>query len=193
MTGHPVPIDTRGWSQILVSSLCGIKGLERKKGPDLIDGSDVKAANAWESIDNPRFNGVIKSGTQSDISGKIDSLDSVPNLFFVLWDETLLGDSRCRIWIVRPQQDILFRSLCEKWYNEHSCGQIVSDNFQLHPPCGKEGNVLTNNCGTLSYPLYFHAEKSSNKPYIIKSFNPEVRLMGICTGYLPQTLEKFFT
>lgn len=44
-TGHPVPTDTRGWSQILVSILCGVGGLGRRKGPDLLDGSDVKGAN----------------------------------------------------------------------------------------------------------------------------------------------------
>ena len=50
-TGHPVPMDTRGWSQILVSVLTGINGIERKKGADLEDGSDVKGANTWEAID----------------------------------------------------------------------------------------------------------------------------------------------
>ena len=58
-----MPVDLRGWSQIIVSVLTGIKGIARKKGADLEDGSDVKAANTWEAIDTPRFNGVIKAGT----------------------------------------------------------------------------------------------------------------------------------
>src|SRR5262245_41943228 len=85
-TGHPVPMDTRGWSQILVSTRTEIKGLARKKGADLDDGSDVKGANTWESIDTPRFNGVVKAGTKAEHSGKLTSLDAMPHLYFVLWD-----------------------------------------------------------------------------------------------------------
>jgi hypothetical protein len=35
-TGHPVPMDTRGWSQVLVSTLVGINGPERKKARILL-------------------------------------------------------------------------------------------------------------------------------------------------------------
>ena len=42
-TCHPVPCDTRSWSQILASLLTGING-KAQKGSDLVDGSDVKAA-----------------------------------------------------------------------------------------------------------------------------------------------------
>jgi len=63
--GHPHPCDTRSWSQIIISSLTGIKGIERKKGSDLDDGSDVKGANTWGAIDTPRFNGCLKAGTKS--------------------------------------------------------------------------------------------------------------------------------
>ena len=41
-TSQPTPEDSRAWSQILVSLLTDINGLGRKKGPDLLDGSDVK-------------------------------------------------------------------------------------------------------------------------------------------------------
>jgi hypothetical protein len=107
-TGHPVPTDTRGWSQVVVSTLCGIKGLERQKGADLSDGSDVKGANTWKAIDTPRFNGVIKAGTKANVSDKIDSLDGMPHLYMVLWDETKRGTARCRIWVVRPQHDAIY-------------------------------------------------------------------------------------
>lgn len=106
-TRHPVPTDTRGWSQILVSLLTGINGLDRKKGADLIDGSDVKGANTWEAIDRPRFNNVVKAGTKAATSGTMASLDSQPYLFLVLWDKNLSGDSRCRIWCVRAPSSIL--------------------------------------------------------------------------------------
>src|SRR5690606_27273383 len=139
-TGHPVPMDTRGWSQVLVSILTGISGLERKKGADLNDGSDVKGANTWNAIDTPRFNGVIKAGTKAGYSDRIESLDDMPHLYFVLWDETVRGTARCRIWVVRTQTDAAFRTMCESWYGKRSRGEIVSTNFQLHPPRGLDTN-----------------------------------------------------
>jgi len=151
---HPHPTDTRGWSQILVSSLTGIKGYERKKGPDLEDGSDVKAANCWDAIDTPRFNGCIKAGTAAPKSGKLSSLDAMPYLFFVMWDtEEKSGAPRCRIWVVRTQLDIEFRAMAGRWYERREKGTIRSDNFQLHPPRNLNSNVFRNNCGHLEYPL----------------------------------------
>jgi hypothetical protein len=86
-TGHPVPMDTRGWSQILVSVLTGLSGLARKKGADLEDGSDVKAANTWEAIDTPRFNGVIKSGTKFEtVACALKATAARPRLF---WRRTI--------------------------------------------------------------------------------------------------------
>lgn len=180
-TGHPVPTDTRGWSQIIVSTLCGISGLHRKKGADLDDGSDVKGANTWKAIDTPRFNGVIKAGTKADVSGKMDSLDKMPNLYLVLWDTTSRGTARCRIWVVRTQEDKLFRSMCASWYAKYEDGEITSNNFQLHPPRGNDTNIIRNTCGILTYPLYFSAERTPNGKYKILQFNPQERLFGSCT------------
>ncbi len=45
LTKQLTPEDSRAWSQILVSLITGIKGLGRRKGSDLADGSDVKSAN----------------------------------------------------------------------------------------------------------------------------------------------------
>jgi MamI restriction endonuclease len=149
-TGHPVPVDTRGWSQVIVSVLTGTKGLERKKGPDLEDGSDVKGANTWEAIDTPRFNGVLKAGTQAEAAGTMASLDGMPHLYFVLWDTTLRLTARCRIWVVRPKDDPVFRAMCAKWYANRLSGVIKSNNFQLHPPRGLDSNVIRNTCGNLS-------------------------------------------
>jgi len=183
-TGHPVPMDTRGWSQIIVSTLCGVKGLERQKGADLDDGSDVKGANTWKAIDTPRFNGVIKAGTKATTSDKIDSLDGMPHLYLVLWDETQRDTARCRIWVVRPQQDIVFREMCASWYEKRASGQITSTNFQLHPPRGKDTNIIRNTCGNLSYPLYFSAERAKGEKYKLLHFNPKVRNTGACAKVL---------
>lgn len=179
-TGHPIPIDSRGWSQIIVSTLSGIRGLDRKKGPDLEDGSDVKAASTWEAIDTPRFNGVIKAGTKSAVSGSMSYLDGVPNLFFVLWDQTSASMYRCRIWCVRPKSDQTFRAVCRAWYQARAAGEITSDNFQLHPPRGLDTNVIRNTCGNLNYPLLFCAERKADK-YVVSSYDPQILTRGQCT------------
>lgn len=186
-TGHPVPMDTRGWSQVLASVLTDIKGLERKKGADLVDGSDVKGANTWEAIDTPRFNGVIKAGTKSATSGKIQSLDSTPYLFLVLWDHAPgTGDARCRVWCVRPQHDPLFRKMAKSWYSKVKSGKIRSSNFQLQPPRGKNSNVMRNKCANLEYPLLFCAERSAGtRRYRITALNPGVMVNGLCKPVLP--------
>lgn len=177
LTGHPVPSDTRAWSQILVSIITGIQGIKRKKGPDLSDGSDVKAANTWEAIDTPRFNGVTKAGTKSLMSGKLKYLNSMPYIFFVLWDkEPNKQRERCRVWAVRPQTDKLFRKMCDKWYKSKT---IKSNNFQLQPPRNKNSNVFTGTFGNLEYPILFKAEWYKNH-YRIKEYKPGVLKNGNC-------------
>jgi hypothetical protein len=148
-TGHPVPMDTRGWSQIIVSTLCGVPGLKRRKGADLDDGSDVKGANTWNAIDTPRFNGVLKAGTKAKTSNSMESLSRTPHLYFVLWDDTIRKTARCRIWAVRPQADRSFRAMCKQWYQKHTIGEIISNNFQLHPPRGQDTNLIRNTFGNL--------------------------------------------
>ena len=88
-TGHTVPSDTKSWSQILVSVVTGLDGRKRGKGSDLEDGSDVKAANVWDAIDTPRFNGCVPAGRTTEKARKpndVTALDGIPFLFFVLWD-----------------------------------------------------------------------------------------------------------
>jgi hypothetical protein len=159
MTSQPTPEDSRAWSQILISLLTGTSGLARHKGQDLEDGSDVKSANAWFSIDKVRFNGVIKAGTRSSLSGKMEYLDQMPFLFFVLWDHNPDNNrERVRVWVVRPQYDRLFREMACNWYEQLANGRIRSNNFQLHPPVNENDDVFTNQCGNLMYPLLFNAE-----------------------------------
>lgn len=179
-TGHPVPMDTRGWSQIVVSVLTGIKGIERKKGADLADGSDVKGANTWEAIDTPRFNGVIKAGTQAEYSDSLAYLDVTPYIFLVLWDVSTAALPRCRIWVVRPQYDPEFRRMCQGWYDAREDGRIKSTNFQLHPPRGKDINVITNTFGDLSYPLLFSSVRL-DVGYTMQSYDETAMSDGLCT------------
>lgn len=178
-TRHPVPMDTRGWSQIVVSVLTGIDGIERRKGADLADGSDVKGANTWEAIDTPRFNGVIKSGTHANYSDRMAYLDETPYLFFVLWDIDGEERHRCRIWVVRPPHDRRFREMCRSWYEARASGEITSTNFQLHPPRGQDHDVISNNYGTIVYPLLFAAIRI-DKRYVCQHYSPEVLHSGNC-------------
>ena len=157
-----------------------VSGLERKKGADLADGSDVKGANTWDAIDTPRFNGVIKAGTKSNKAGKLEYLDDLPYLYFVLWDnEPDENKERCRVWAVRTQKDEVFRSMCSDWYDQRDEGIIKSDNFQLHPPRGKNHDIFTNKCGNLSYPKLFEATWKDDK-YEQILFNPKVLETGQC-------------
>ncbi len=183
-TGHPVPMDTRGWSQILVSTLCGVRGLERKKGADLEDGSDVKGANTWKAIDTPRFNGVIKAGTKAEAADTIESLNDMPHLYFVLWDHSIAKNvDRCRIWAVRTKEDELFRNMAAAWYRRRKEGLIISTNFQLHPPRGLETDVFRNTCGNLRYPKYFEAERGpKDEAYRLVMFDPKVLKTGACVN-----------
>lgn len=173
-TAHPIPCDTRAWSQVLVSLLTGIPGLARKKGADLSDGSDVKAANSWLAIDFPRFNGVLKAGRVGAKDESIGALDSVPYLFFVLWDR-FEREERCRVWCVRTQVDETFRAVGERWYST----PVRSANFQLHPPIDKDDNIVTNKCGNLDLPLLFCAERRTTG-FTCAEFSPEVLQHGRC-------------
>jgi hypothetical protein len=179
-TAHPVPCDTRAWSQILVSLLTGIKGIARKKGADLEDGSDVKGANVWEAIDTPRFNGCLKSGRKGE-RGSIECLNEMPYLLFVMWDHEPVGQhERCRVWVVRPRYDKVFRSICSAWYSQRDEGTIRSDNFQLHPPRNLNSNVFRNTCGNLNYPLLFRADWTGAE-YKVIVFDRKVLQRGTCT------------
>lgn len=183
-TGHPVPCDTRAWSQIIVSLLTGIPGLKRKKGADLENGSDVKAASTWSAIDTPRFNGAIPAGRVSKKAKKpenISALDGTPYIFFVLWDEQGADKKpRCRVWCVRAKADRVYRKMCAAWYANKVKGKIKSTNFQLHPPRNIDTDVFRNKCGNLIYPLLFSAVYDG-KNFQSVSYDPSVLKAGLCT------------
>lgn len=181
-TSHPVPCDTRAWSQILVSLLTGVNGRDREKGSDLVDGSDVKAACCWGAIDTPRFNGAIPAGRLSETSRKVEditALDETPFLFFALWDDDADGNARCRVWCVQPPRDERFRAMCARWYEQRGTGEVKSTNFQLHPPCYRDDNVFRNTCGNLSYPLLFTAVRTAAR-FQQTHYDPRAMKTGMC-------------
>jgi MamI restriction endonuclease len=181
-TGQLVPSDTKAWSQILVCTLTELQGRKREKGSDLEDGSDVKAANCWDAIDYPRFNGCLPTGRTSKKAKKsenVGALNDIPFLFFVLWDQRASDHrARCRIWCIRPPSDAAFRKMAKKWYRQRREG-IVSANFQLHPPISTDENVFTNRCGDLEYPLLFCAVRSDKK-YRVEVYAPAMLKRGVC-------------
>ena len=182
-TGHPVPCDTKAWSQVLISILTGISGRSRKKGSDLDDGSDVKGANTWSAIDTPRFNGVIPSGRTTTASRKpadVTALDGIPFIFLVLWDEAGTARTpRCRVWCVRARHDRQFRRIAAAWYRQRRARTIKSDNFQLHPPRNKDHDVIRNTCGNLMYPLFFSAVLRRDH-FELADYQPDALGAGEC-------------
>lgn len=177
-TDQTVPSDTMAWSEILVSLLTGLSGRSRKKGTDLEDGSDVKAANVWEAIDTPRFNNVLPAGRVTETAKR--DLADMPFIFFVLWDhEEASGLPRCRIWAVRPPADPAFQGMANGWYEAKETGEIKSNNFQLHPPRNKDSDEIRNTYGNLLYPLLFSAVRAEDG-YQVQSFDPEVLNSGVC-------------
>ena len=162
----------------------------------------MKGANCWDAIDTPRFNGCIKSGTHAATADSLSSLDAMPFLFFVMWDVSEdTRQKRCRVWVVRTKTDIEFRRLALSWYEKRENGQILSNNFQLHPPRNKDNNIFKNSCGNLRYPLLFearledrsyavwkpvHSEQSLNRvvgessEFSLKYFNEGILSYGTC-------------
>jgi hypothetical protein len=70
--------------------------------------------------------------------------------------------------------------MCKKWYDQVANGEIKSNNFQLHPPIGKDSNVSTNKCGNLSYPLLMCAEYIDDG-FVSVQYEPEVMKSGECS------------
>ncbi|WP_456371376.1 MamI family restriction endonuclease [Thermodesulfatator atlanticus] len=150
VTGQSSQLDSGYLAQQLVSLLTGIPGTgQRGKGPDLADGSEVKAASTLSGVDVPRWNNPI-----GELRKREEYLNR-PSIFFVLFDTTNRGQNfplRVRVWRVQPQKDDIFRQVFNEWAKSSSSG-----NFQLHPPCWRDDNIATNQAGNLELPLMFYA------------------------------------
>lgn len=150
VTGQSSQIDSGYLGQQLVSILTGIPGCgTRGKGKDLEDGSEVKTASTLSGVDIPRWNNILK--TQE----KVDEFLKFPAIFFVLFDTFKKEQSfplRVRIWKVCPKTDYVFSNVVKKWAEKKTSG-----NFQLHPPCWRNSNIVTNDEGSIEMPLMFYA------------------------------------
>jgi hypothetical protein len=65
------------------------------------------------------------------------------------------------------------------WFQQRDRGEIVSNNFQLHPPRGLDTNIFRNRCGNLGYPLYFAAERGPDG-WKVTAYNESVLTTGLC-------------
>ncbi len=152
VTGQSSQIDSGYLAQQLISLLTGIPGTGRRgKGLDLTDGSEVKAASSLSGIDIPRWNNHLPN------PNKIAEYLACPAIYFVLFDTVNRNESfpfRTRVWKISPAKDDTFQKVVRKWAAERTSG-----NFQLHPPCWRDDNVVTNNAGHLEMPLFFEARQ----------------------------------
>jgi hypothetical protein len=153
VTAQSAQLDSGYLSQHLVSLISGVMGRgpgSRGKGHDLLDGSEIKAASTLGAIDEPRWDhSAFASKT------KIATYLENPHIYFVLLDTLNRHEEfplRIRVWRVSPRTDSAFAQVVRSWAAGRSSG-----NFQLHPPCWREGSVARNKCGHLKLPLIFEA------------------------------------
>jgi hypothetical protein len=153
VTQQTSQLDSGYLGQHLVSLISGTPGRgagSRGKGHDLVDGSEIKTASALGGIDAPRWNH-SSFGNPKNVAAYLKR----PFIYFVLFDTTTRYSElplRIRVWRVAPGTDRAFRRVVRTWASVGSSG-----NFQLHPPCWKEGSTVTNDSGNIRMPLIFEA------------------------------------
>lgn len=166
MTGQSSQLDSGYIAQHLISLLTGKRGSGwRGKGLDLEDGSEVKSASSVDGVDVPRWNHNFSA------PAKVDEWLDAPAIYYVLFD-TVKRDPprvRVRIWVVTPAIDNAYKTVLQRWRDMSR----KSNNFQLHPPVGKDSNLATNNCGNLELPLMFHAEENKQGQMVVELFQME--------------------
>lgn len=159
ITGQSTQPDSGYIAQHLISLLTGKRGSGwRGKGLDLDDGSEVKCASSVDGIDIPRWNHSIKS------IENVDKWLAAPNIYYVLFDiKPNSSLVRVRIWMITPSFDSSYETVLRAWA---ALPDRKSDDFQLHPPVGRDSNVATNECGNLDLPLMFLAEEESDQVFV---------------------------
>jgi hypothetical protein len=154
ITGQSAQVDSGYIAQHLVSLVTGIPGHERRrgKGLDLADKSEVKTANNVDGVDKQRWN------IQFTSEETMDGLLKHPFIFMVLFDFVVrdsepTGELRARIWGITPSTDTAFREAFGRWRTNDR----KSRNYQLHPPIGRDDDIVTNDSGNLRMPKMFEA------------------------------------
>lgn len=167
ITGQTSQLDAGYIAQHLISLLADKKGSGfRGKGIDLEDGSEIKSACSIDGIDVPRWNHSFRK------MEKVEEWLTCPYIYYVLFDTETRDSSRARVrvWRVSPKTDEGYQTVLRKW----ATSSRTSDNFQLHPPVGKDSNLATNNCGNLDLPLMFRADELEHGEVTVSFFQDKL-------------------
>jgi hypothetical protein len=157
LTGQSAQIDTGYIAQHLASVVLGEPGQGFKgKGLDLADGSEVKSAALLSGVDRPRWNhnmGTLASDTHRARRGLPPMWESyfvAPRVFYVLFDRlpSDVAKLRVRAWCVCPERDDGWRDLFERYARLREDGRY---NLQLHPPIGRDDDLVVNTLGNLDF------------------------------------------
>jgi MamI restriction endonuclease len=157
LTGQSAQIDTGYIAQHMASVTLAEPGQGFKgKGVDLADGSEVKSAALLSGVDRPRWNhnmGTLASDRQRaarSIAPMWQGYLEAPRVFYVLFDRfpTEPAKLRVRAWCVQPRVDAGWRDLFNRYVEQRTASQY---NLQLHPPIGRDDDLVVNTLGNLDF------------------------------------------
>lgn len=157
LTGQSAQIDTGYIAQHMASVALAEPGQGFKgKGVDLADGSEVKSAALLSGVDRPRWNhnmGTLASDRQRiarGITPMWKGYIDAPRVFYVLFDRSPddIARLRVRAWCVHPAHDAGWRDLVMRYVEQREGTQY---NLQLHPPIGRNDDLVVNTWGNLDF------------------------------------------
>ncbi|NOP81340.1 MamI family restriction endonuclease [Bacillus paranthracis] len=140
VTSQSSQINTGYIAQHLTSLVTQIPGQAmRGKGDDLIDGSEVKAANFLDSLDKQGATAPRWNFTAVEIP-VMERFLNYTNIYLVSMDLNSQGNFRTRIWKVDIQRHYTLRARYQEWMEIkgypkfNATGRRAAVNFQLFPP-----------------------------------------------------------
>lgn len=191
ITGQSAQIDTGYIAQHLASLITQISGQAmRGKGVDLIDSSEIKAANFLDSLDKkgataPRWN--FTANTKEIMERFLD----YEKIYLLSMDLNTSGKFRTRMWKIDITKHTILRNRYIEWMNIlgypkfNTFKDQPSVNFQLFPPhssteesFARHGNGRSNGFDKLEIPLentdgaelVFRADEDENGVIVISKF-----------------------
>lgn len=191
ITGQSAQIDTGYVAQHLASLITQISGQGmRGKGVDLIDESEIKAANFLDSLDKkgataPRWN--FTAVTKEIMERFLD----YQNIYLLSMDLNTYGRFRTRMWKIDITKHTILRNRYIEWMHTlgypkfNTATDQPSVNFQLFPPhsgteeCfARHGNGRSNGFAKLEIPLenvdgaelVFRADENESGLIVISKF-----------------------
>ncbi len=191
ITGQSPQIDTGYVAQHIASLVTQISGQAmRGKGLDLIDASEIKAANFLDSLDKkgataPRWN--FTAVTKEIMERFLD----YENIYLLSMDLNAYGRFRTRMWKIDITKHLVLRERYIEWMNKlgypkfNTTSDQPSVNFQLFPPhsgteesFARHGNGRSNGFSKLEIQLencegaelVFRADENEQGIIVISKF-----------------------